>query len=72
MWKLINEKDGSEVKIGDKVVSFRGEETIVMHKHPPHKPSSSGHITTGLGYHYVSVYGTKWVFSNSDNENIVK
>lgn len=44
MAKLINEQTGIEIKVGDKVVSFRGEEYILQSFREPHKPSSTGRV----------------------------
>ena len=41
--KLINE-DGVEVKEGQRVLTFRGEEVEVVGWRAPHKPSSSGRV----------------------------
>jgi hypothetical protein len=62
MFKLVN-KQGKIVKIGDKVTNFRGEVRTVKEIHPPHKPSSSGHVTTEGGFHYVTVYDLEFVKS---------
>jgi hypothetical protein len=37
--------DGREMKIGDKVKTFRGELVEITGLRPPHKPSSSGHVS---------------------------
>lgn len=62
--KLINNR-GKQVKVGDKVTNFRGETRTVQEIHPPHKPSSCGHITTEGGFHYVTVYGLEFVPAKS-------
>lgn len=41
--KLINE-DGVEVKEGQRMLTFRGEEVEVVGWRAPHKPSSSGRV----------------------------
>jgi hypothetical protein len=61
MMKLIHLNTGLPVVVGDTVFNFRGEETTVVSFVKPHKPDSSGHVTTGLGYHYVGVYGLEWI-----------
>ena len=58
---ILLHKDGTSAKVGDIVTSFRGEATTIKHIHPPKHTSSNGHITTDLGYHYVSVYGLEFV-----------
>jgi len=42
--KLVKEKTMESVKIGDKVVSFRGEEGTLVDFMEPHKASSSGRV----------------------------
>lgn len=58
--KLVN-KQGKTVKVGDKVTNFRGEVRTVQEIHPPRKTSSTGHITTEAGFHYVTVYDLEFV-----------
>lgn len=58
--KLLH-KDGSVVAIGDMVTNFRGEVATVREMHPPKHIGSTGHVTTDLGYHFVSVYGLEFV-----------
>jgi len=41
--KLIKE-DGSEVSVGQRVFTFRGELVEILSFNPPHKPSSSGRV----------------------------
>lgn len=63
--KLIYEKTGQEVKVGDKVETFRGETVEVSFFRPPHKPSSEGHVSVkrdgGTREFYVSVIGAEWI-----------
>jgi len=71
MTKLVNKDTGAEVKVGDTVTSFRGEKAIVKYLEPPHKPSASGRVyvtqegMTGQQGFYASVFGLKYVDSNS-------
>ncbi len=44
MWKLIDCKTKAEVKNGDTVVTFRGDEGVLEGWSAPHKPSSTGRI----------------------------
>ena len=58
--KLYNEQ-GSEVKIGDAIVSFRGESAIVTGLEPPRYTHQSGYVSvrfdTGeVGRYYASVF----------------
>ena len=41
--KLIK-RDGSEVKVGQRVLTFRGELVVVTGWSAPHKPSSEGRV----------------------------
>lgn len=68
--KLIHVADGRFAKIGDLVTSFRGAPGTISHFVPPHKPSSSGHISvkvsagapdSGASYNYVGVWGLEWI-----------
>lgn len=55
-WKLISTKNGKDVSLGSKVVSFRGEEARLDFFRPPRTPFSSGrvHVTwnDGVGQEY--------------------
>jgi hypothetical protein len=58
-------KAGDEVKINDKVLTFRGELVKVVSFNKPHKPSSIGKIIIETSYGnqnevYVSVIDAKW------------
>lgn len=66
--KLIHTKTLQPVKIGDAVTSFKGDKATIAHFLPPHKPSSSGHVSvkytdrnTMDGYNYVGVWGLEWI-----------
>lgn len=65
--KLVyTEEPTRNVKLGDLVTNFRGRTGIVKHFIPPHKPSSSGHISIQLdgtmdAYNYVGVWGMEWI-----------
>jgi len=62
MAKLINEKTGVEVKVGDTLTDFRGDTAIFRSFSEPHKPSSEGKVYTDrLGGRYPSVFGLKIV-----------
>jgi hypothetical protein len=60
--KCINKTTGEEVKVGDKVTSFRGKDYTVKRLESPHKPSASGRIYTEEGdSFYVTVFDCKFV-----------
>ncbi len=60
--KLVHKDTGNEVKVGDTVTSFRGDETTVRYFAEPHKPSSQGKLTVASGFeYYVGVYGLQWI-----------
>lgn len=59
--RLIHKDTGKDVQVGDKVVTFRGKNAVVVEFSKPHKPASSGHVITDLGRHYVGVYGLEWI-----------
>ena len=54
-WVLLDKSD-NEVRVGDTVTDFRGEEGKVERFDPPHKQGASGRVETTLGFHYASVY----------------
>lgn len=62
-WVLINEKTEQPVAIGEKIVSFRGLEAILLGGSPPHKPSSSGKVWVENAEYYPSVFGLKWIWA---------
>lgn len=55
--KLINQTTGEEVRKGDTITTFRGEEQICRYINPPHKSSSVGHVNN----FYASVFNLKFV-----------
>jgi hypothetical protein len=65
--KLIHKATGIEVKIGDRVKDFRGEDMTITYFQPPHKPSSQGLVsvqTSGFKTShelYCSVVDTEWI-----------
>jgi hypothetical protein len=65
--RLVNEKTGQPVKVGDVVKTFRGEQVMVTSLHPPHKINSSGHVTCrSIGKKwtqefYPSVIGARYI-----------
>jgi len=60
--RLIHKKTGKEVAVGDKITSFRGEETTVQFFREPHAARSSGKVVTAEDREfYVGVYGMEWV-----------
>ena len=44
MAKLINQETNEEIKLGDEIISFRGEKYILNRIEEPHKPSSTGKL----------------------------
>lgn len=42
--KLIKDNDGSEVSIGQRILTFRGELVEILDFTAPHKPSSTGRV----------------------------
>jgi len=53
-------KPHTEVRVGDLAIC-RGETYIVEYFREPHKPGSSGKITTNKGEFYVGVIGAEWI-----------
>jgi hypothetical protein len=45
-WVLVHEETNEEVEAGASVTSFRGEPDVVKGGTPPHKPSSTGRVST--------------------------
>ncbi len=58
-WRLLNAA-GEEVKVGDTVTSFRGNEAKILSVHPPHREGTSGRVSTTAGFSYVGVYGLRF------------
>ena len=54
--KLIDQATGKEVKIGDDIISFRGEHHTLRSMRPPHKSSSVGFVND----YYASVFNLKF------------
>ena len=83
-WKLIavhgNKTPGAELKPGDKVKDFRGDEVEIVRLYPPHKPSSSGKVAvkeTGSEFErtfFVTVIGARFVpnWFNPEEDNNAK
>lgn len=60
--------DGTRVKAGDTVTSFRGDTYKVQYITAPHKPGSTGRIgvrakgdVDGAAEYYPGVFGLTWV-----------
>ena len=51
--RLVYEDSGKEVKIGDNVITFKGDNVKVVYFGEPHKPSSTGRVT-------VEYNGVQW------------
>lgn len=69
MWKLTQIRDGKEIKQGDSVVTFRGENAIMQSMAPPRHSSSAGKITIKIGAEeglgrevYATVCGLQWIW----------
>jgi hypothetical protein len=64
---LVYKATGKPVKIGDTVTLSSGEVVTVFYFHPPHKPSSSGHVTVKFPAngdcmeYYTSAIGAQWI-----------
>jgi hypothetical protein len=58
--KKLVRNDGSEVKVGDTVTSFRGEAATIKRIEKPARPGSTGKVETTLGVHYPGVYNLSW------------
>jgi len=67
--RLVYEKTGAEVKVGDTIKVERRDQTVelrVDYFAEPHKPSSSGKVTVmestgGTSEYFVGVIGAKWI-----------
>lgn len=55
--KLMCVYTGIEKKLGDPVVNFRGEESVISSMRPPHKSSASGYVNN----FYAGVYDLEYV-----------
>jgi hypothetical protein len=61
--------NGLELKVGDKVRTFRGEIVEIIDMVPPHKTTSSGHVmiggkTSGARYCYPSVINAVFCYQS--------
>jgi len=64
--RLVYEKTGAEVKVGDIVETSRGQKVRVDFFREPHKPASSGKVVVkgadgSAREYYVSVIGAEWI-----------
>lgn len=63
---------GKEVKEGDKVKTFRGENATVEFFRPPHKPCSEGKVSIMIDKSneevYVGVIGAEWINREDRND----
>ena len=55
--KLVCLSTGVEKGIGDTVLSFRGEQSVITSMAPPHKSSAVGYVNN----FYANVYNCKYV-----------
>lgn len=62
IWLLIDDVTQVSIKRGQAVADFRGDKAVINGGSPPHKPGSTGRITTSdNGEYYPGVYGCKWI-----------
>lgn len=59
-FKLVDQ-DGKTMKVGDVLDDSSGGPVKLEAIHAPHKPDSSGHVSTTGGYYYPSIYGLKFL-----------
>lgn len=64
--RLIYEDTGKDVKVGDLVQTFRGDEVVVEHIAKPHSPASTGRVYVSRhdgseAEFFPSVIGAKWI-----------
>ena len=57
---LINTVTSKPVAIGDKVTSFRGEESIVLGMTEPRHSGSTGRMRVDHGEYFPSVFKCEW------------
>lgn len=62
-WELLT-ADGRPVRIGDKLMDFRGDTRVVRGGEPPLHAGSSGRIDLGNRIVYPGVVACKWVRKN--------
>ena len=60
-WVLLDKSD-NEVRVGDTVTDFRGDEVEVKSFDPPHKWGSVGRVVTTHGLRYAAVYDLRYKF----------
>lgn len=61
--KLVYEKTGLDVKVGDNATTFRGESVVVRSIEKPRHGGSTGRVyfEDGLGGVFPSVIDAKWI-----------
>ncbi len=64
-WKLIDQRTGKKIKIGDEVMTFRDEPCTVIGFFYPHNPNSTGKVhvvfaTEEKRTYYPGVIGAKY------------
>jgi len=69
--KLVRQCSEEQIKVGDRVVDFRGEVAVVTNWREPHKPASTGRVyrrpekaPEGIGSeqsYFPEVYGLQFV-----------
>lgn len=77
-WKLIDGMSKKELKIGDKVSTFRGEDGRLTALNPPHKASSQGKVGVELDdmqdgairhlEFYASVIGARFEYHGGETQ----
>jgi hypothetical protein len=60
-WRLVHERTGKPVLVGDVIFDFRGNAATVKGGMPPNKPSSTGRVWVEGGEYFPSVFDLKWV-----------
>jgi hypothetical protein len=43
-WKLISEKTGEEINVGDEITTISGERVRLVGVQPPHRPGTTGKV----------------------------
>lgn len=67
-WKLVDQKTGEEIKVGDTRQTSKDEEVVVTYLQPPHKSSSQGKVNVKFvgqewtSQFYASVVGGRYEY----------
>ena len=57
---LVFKRTGAPIQKGEVLEDFRGDIARILSGTPPHKPSSTGKVSTSAGEYYPGVFNCEW------------